>query len=117
MLESGASGDELIYHAGPGQGAAARLARQMDSEIEAKQEATLSAEREPRTFWNAPFWQSPAITFLSAVLGGGGGRRGGPINNDAGFDQFARYLRDEVYGCEGPINNGVGFDNHRGFSH
>ena len=92
MMEAGASGDELIYHAGPTQGTAARIARQIEREMSAKEDAALAAEREPRTFWNAPFWQSPAVKFLGALLGGGGGGR------------------------EGPINNGAGFDNHRGFS-
>jgi hypothetical protein len=116
MMESGASGDELIYHAGPTQGNSARIVRQIEREMTAREEAILAAEREPRTFWNAPFWQSPAVEFLGALLGGARSREG-RINDGAGSDMFSRYLSEVVYGCEGPINNGVGFDNHRGFSH
>ncbi len=93
MVESGASGDELIYSGGLGPGTAARYSRQVQREMEAKQEAAVAVARQPRTFWNAPFWQSPVAKFVGSIFGGGG-----------------------AHGGQGVINNGAGFDNHRGFS-
>ena len=93
-MESGGSGNELVYSGGEGPGTAARRARLIQQEMEAKDEAALMAARQPRTFWTAPFWQSPVVKFIGAVFGGGG-----------------------AHGNQGVINNGVGFDNHKGFSH
>lgn len=93
MMESGGSGNELIYSGGEGPGTAARRARLIQQEMEAKDEAALVAARQPRTFWTAPFWQSPVVKFIGAVFGGGG-----------------------THGNQGVINNGVGFDNHNGFN-
>ncbi|EDY19260.1 hypothetical protein CfE428DRAFT_3437 [Chthoniobacter flavus Ellin428] len=95
MVESGASGDELMYSGGLGSGTAARYTRQLQREMEAKQETTIAAARQPRTFWNAPFWQSPVVQVIGAVLRGaaGGGGRGG-FDNHRGFSQdFDEYRR------------------------
>jgi hypothetical protein len=95
MMESGASGDELTYGGGMGPAARteARRARQIQRQMEEKEEVAIAAARQPRTFWNAPFWNTPVAKFIGAVFGGGGS-----------------------HGGEGVINNGAGFDNHRGFS-
>lgn len=83
MVESGASGDELVYGGGLGPRNAVRYARQVQREMEAKQEAATAAAREPRTFWNAPFWQSPVVQIIGALLGGGGEHAG--FDNHRGF--------------------------------
>lgn len=86
MVESGASGDELVYGGGLGPRNTARYARQVQREMDTKQEAAVAAAREPRTFWNAPFWQSPVVQILGGILRG---------------------YADHGEHC--------GFDNHRGF--
>lgn len=92
MVESGASGDELIYSGGLGglgPGTQARYARQVQREMEAQQEAAIAIARQPRTFWNAPFWQSPVVQIIGGILrssAGGGGGRGG-FDNHRGFSQ------------------------------
>jgi hypothetical protein len=97
LMESGASGNELVFSGGFGQANTARHATQLQREMDAREEALVAAAREPRTFWNAPFWQSPVVKILSSFLGGGGSGHGS--------------------GGEGPYGNGAGFDNHHGMDH
>ena len=66
----------------------ARVIRRVDAIVTAHADALLAAARAPATFWNAPFWQSPVMHFLSGILGGGGGGGGGrppePRGSNAG---------------------------------
>jgi hypothetical protein len=84
MVEAGGSPDELMFRGGTGSADEVRYARQVQREMEARQDAVMAAAREPRTFWNAPFWQSPVVQIIGALLGGGGGERGG-FDNHRGF--------------------------------
>jgi len=93
MMESGASANELIYSGSVARGSEARYAQQVQRQMIAKEEAATAAARQPRTFWNAPFWQSPVVQIIGSIFNGGGSRGG-----------------------EEGINIHAGFDNHRGFS-
>ena len=92
MMESGASANELIYSGSTARGTEARYAQQVQREMTAKEEATIAAARVPRTFWNAPFWQSKAVEVIGSIFNS----------------------RRSQGGEEG-INIHAGFDNHRGF--
>jgi len=84
MMESGASADELMYSGSSVSANEVRYARQVQREVEAREEAVIAAARQPRTFWTAPFWQSPVVQIIGAILCGGGGERGG-FDNHRGF--------------------------------
>lgn len=90
MVESGASGDELIYSGGLGSATAARYSRQVQREMEAKQEAVILAARRPQTFWTAPFWQSPVVQIIGGLLRSGLGSK----DRDAGFDNHRGFSQD-----------------------
>lgn len=72
QMAAGATGDELIYGS-KGTGAnSERGVRQARKEMEAREEAREAKEREPRTFWNAKFWESPVVQVIGALLRGNG---------------------------------------------
>lgn len=93
MMESGASANELIYSGSVARGTEARYAQQVQRQMLAKEEAAIAAARQPRTFWNAPFWQSPVVQVIGSIFNG-----------------------SRSHGSEEGVNIHAGFDNHRGFS-
>ena len=59
--------------------------RLFGEEIGREEEERLAKRREPETFWNAPFWKNPVVTFIGALLGAGGGpgrARGGGFESE-----------------------------------
>ena len=80
MMDGRGNGDQFSYG---GDAAMARATRQIAATMDAAEESRLAAERVPLTFWTAPFWQSPAVRLLAALLGGAGGGGGGAMQADA----------------------------------
>jgi len=50
-------------------------------EIAKAEEARIEADA-PVTFWTAPFWKSPVMRVLGALLGGAGGGQGEPFHSE-----------------------------------
>jgi hypothetical protein len=76
-------GQGFSYGSNP---ADAALMRQVDGIVTAQVEAKIAVERTPATFANAPFWDSPVVQLLGALLrsGGSGDRRAGFPGHDFG---------------------------------
>jgi deoxycytidylate deaminase len=84
MMESGGSADELMYSGRSVSANEVRYARQVQRQMEAREDAVIAAGREPRNFWTAPFWQSPVVQILGSIL------RSSP--DQSGFDNHRGFL-------------------------
>jgi hypothetical protein len=106
QMESGASGDELVYGSKGAHTNAARALAELSKQMEAAEAARIAKEREPVTFWNTP---QPVVrvvrTLLKVFASGAGG--GGPINGhgcDGGYFPAISHLErsDEPSGKKSP---------------
>jgi len=71
---------ELTYRPGAADRAYETAVAYLSEEIAQAEEARIAEARKPDTFWNAPFWRNPVVTFIGSLLGGG--ERGGGFNSE-----------------------------------
>jgi hypothetical protein len=75
---------QLTYRPGGAERAYDTAVSQISEEIARIEEARIAEARKPDTFWNAPFWKNPVVTFIGSLLGAGGGghERGFGFNSE-----------------------------------
>ncbi len=107
QMESGASGEELVYGSQGAMQGAARGPREIARQMEQREDRERAQLLEPRTFWNSKFWDSPVVRVIGGIFGAGkvsgssfggsssglGGR--GASSSSDGFNTPS-YLTDEA---------------------